>query len=95
MSTLSSIVLSSASAISVDLIPAVNKITAEKNQMILTRALCLFVRCTFIHIRNGQHYDYSKYYVIQLGHSIGLFYRSLHMGYLFKEKQQKQVPGQV
>ena len=49
MSTLSSIVLSSASAISVDLIPAVNKNYSGKNQMILTRALCLlFVALSYI-----------------------------------------------
>lgn len=93
MSTLSSIVLSSASAISVDLIPAVNKNYSGKNQMILTRALCLLFVALFIHIRNGQHYDYSKYYVIQLGHSIGLFYRSLHMGYLFKENNKSRCLG--
>ena len=50
MSTLQSVVLTSASAVSVDLIPAVSKkeITAKK-QMLLTRLLCLaFVACSFI-----------------------------------------------
>lgn len=49
MSTLSSIVLSSSSAISVDLIPAVKKNYSGKNQMILTRALCLlFVALSYV-----------------------------------------------
>ncbi len=49
MSTLSSIVLSSSSAISVDLIPAVKKNYEGKNQMILTRVLCLlFVALSYI-----------------------------------------------
>jgi SSS family solute:Na+ symporter/sodium/proline symporter len=49
MSTLSSIVLSSSSAISVDLIPAVKKDYDPKNQMRLTRALCLvFVALSYI-----------------------------------------------
>lgn len=49
MSTLSSIVLSSASAISVDLIPAVKKNYKGKNQMLLTRLLCLlFVILSFV-----------------------------------------------
>lgn len=49
MSTLSSIVLSSSSAISVDFIPAVKKNYSGKNQMILTRALCLlFVALSYI-----------------------------------------------
>ncbi len=49
MSTLSSIVLTSASAISVDLIPSVKKNYDPKNQMFLTRALCfVFVICSYI-----------------------------------------------
>lgn len=49
MSTLSSIVLSSASAISVDLVPAVKKDYNPKNQMVLTRVLCLiFVALSYI-----------------------------------------------
>ncbi len=49
MSTLSSIVLSSSSAISVDLIPAVKKNYSGKNQMVLTRVLCLlFVALSYI-----------------------------------------------
>ena len=50
MSTLQSVVLTSASAVSVDLIPAVSKkeITS-KEQITLTRLLCLaFVACSFI-----------------------------------------------
>ena len=50
MSTLEAVVLTSASAVAVDLIPAVSKkeITPEK-QMKLTRILCLaFVACSFI-----------------------------------------------
>ncbi len=50
MSTLESVVLTSASAVAVDLIPAVSKkkIAPEK-QMVLTRVLCLvFVACSFI-----------------------------------------------
>ena len=50
MSTLEAVVLNSASAVAVDLIPAVSKkeIPANK-QMILTRILCLvFVACSFI-----------------------------------------------
>ena len=50
MSTLVSVVLTSASAVSVDLIPSISKkpIKPEK-QMILTRLLCLlFVACSFI-----------------------------------------------
>ncbi|MBR6768064.1 MAG: sodium:solute symporter [Clostridia bacterium] len=50
MSTLQSVVLTSASAVAVDLIPAVSKkeITS-KNQVLLTRVLCLaFVACSFI-----------------------------------------------
>ena len=50
MSTLQSVVLTSASAVAVDLIPAVSKkkISAKK-QMLLTRILCLtFVACSFI-----------------------------------------------
>ena len=49
MSTLSSIVLSSSSAISVDLVPAVVKNYNSKNQMVLTRGLCLlFVALSYI-----------------------------------------------
>ena len=50
MSTLQSVVLTSASAVSVDLIPAVSKKEiSAKNQMLLTRSLCLaFVACSFI-----------------------------------------------
>ncbi|MBE6930788.1 MAG: sodium:solute symporter [Ruminococcaceae bacterium] len=50
MSTLEAVVLTSASAVAVDLIPAVSKkqISPDK-QMILTRVLCLvFVACSFI-----------------------------------------------
>ncbi|MBQ6797488.1 MAG: sodium:solute symporter [Clostridia bacterium] len=50
MSTLVSVVLTSASAVSVDLIPAVRKKeTKPATQMVLTRVLCLtFVLCSFI-----------------------------------------------
>lgn len=49
MSTLSSIVLSSSSAISVDLVPAMKKNYNDKNQMLLTRTLCLlFVALSYI-----------------------------------------------
>ena len=50
MSTLGAVVLTSASAVAVDLIPAVRKKEiAAKNQMTLTRILCLvFVACSFI-----------------------------------------------
>ncbi len=50
MSTLQSVVLTSASAVAVDLIPAVSKKDiSSKKQMILTRVLCLaFVACSFI-----------------------------------------------
>ena len=50
MSTLSSVVLTSASAVAVDLIPAVRKKpTKPEAQMLLTRLLCLaFVACSFI-----------------------------------------------
>lgn len=49
MSTLSSIVLTSASAISVDLIPTVKKNYNEKNQMLVTRILCfVFVALSYI-----------------------------------------------
>ncbi len=50
MSTLVAVVLTSASAVSVDLIPAVRKKeTAPKTQMLLTRLLCLaFVACSFV-----------------------------------------------
>ena len=50
MSTLVAVVLTSASSISVDLIPAISKKEIEpKKQMLLTRILCLvFVACSFI-----------------------------------------------
>jgi SSS family solute:Na+ symporter/sodium/proline symporter len=49
MSTLSSIVLSSSSAISVDLIPAVKKNYNDKNQVTVTRVLCLvFVALSYL-----------------------------------------------
>ncbi len=49
MSTLSSIVLSSASAISVDLIPAIRKTDEKYNKMLVTRLLCLvFVALSYI-----------------------------------------------
>lgn len=49
MSTLSSIVLTSSSAISVDLIPAIKKDAKEENQVILTRVLCLvFVALSYL-----------------------------------------------
>ena len=50
MSTLEAVVLSSASAVAVDLIPAVsNKEFSAKKQMTLTRILCLvFIACSFI-----------------------------------------------
>ena len=50
MSTLVAVVLTSASAVAVDLIPAVRKKeTKPETQMILTRILCLaFVACSFI-----------------------------------------------
>lgn len=49
MSTLSSIVLTSSSAISVDLVPAVKKNYNPENQMLLTRVLCLlFVALSYI-----------------------------------------------
>ena len=50
MSTLEAVVLTSASAVAVDLIPAVSKKEiSQKGQMILTRVLCLvFVACSFI-----------------------------------------------
>lgn len=50
MSTLEAVVLTSASAVAVDLIPAVrNKETKPESQMLLTRLLCLaFVACSFI-----------------------------------------------
>lgn len=50
MSTLVSVVLTSASAVAVDLIPAVRKKeTKSETQMLLTRVLCLaFVACSFI-----------------------------------------------
>lgn len=49
MSTLSSVVLTSASAISVDLVPTVKKNYNPKNQMLLTRGLCfLFVLLSYV-----------------------------------------------
>lgn len=50
MSTLEAVVLTSASAVAVDLIPSVRKkSTKPETQMILTRVLCLvFVACSFI-----------------------------------------------
>jgi len=50
MSTLEAVVLTSASAVAVDLIPSLRKkIIKPENQMILTRVLCLvFVACSFI-----------------------------------------------
>jgi len=50
MSTLQAVVLTSASAVAVDLIPAVRKKeTKPESQMLLTRLLCLaFVACSFI-----------------------------------------------
>lgn len=50
MSTLEAVVLTSASAVAVDLIPALRKKKMKpENQMILTRILCLaFVACSFI-----------------------------------------------
>ncbi len=50
MSTLEAVVLTSASAVAVDLIPSVRKkATKPETQMLLTRVLCLvFVACSFI-----------------------------------------------
>ena len=50
MSTLEAVVLTSASAVAVDLIPSIRKKeTKPKTQMLLTRILCLvFVACSFI-----------------------------------------------
>ena len=50
MSTLQSVVLTSASAVAVDLIPAIRKKpTKLESQMLLTRLLCLvFVGCSFV-----------------------------------------------
>ena len=50
MSTLESVVLTSASAVAVDLIPSVTKKNIKpESQMVLTRVLCLvFVACSFI-----------------------------------------------
>jgi Na+/pantothenate symporter len=50
MSTLEAVVLTSASAVAVDLIPAVcQKEISQKKQMLLTRVLCLsFIACSFI-----------------------------------------------
>ncbi|MBE6594024.1 MAG: sodium:solute symporter family protein [Ruminococcaceae bacterium] len=50
MSTLEAVVLTSASAVAVDLIPAISKKEIpQKKQMLLTRILCLtFIACSFI-----------------------------------------------
>ena len=50
MSTLQSVVLTSASAVAVDLIPAISKKEiSQKKQMLMTRLFCLaFVACSFI-----------------------------------------------
>ncbi|MCD8390314.1 MAG: sodium:solute symporter [Firmicutes bacterium] len=49
MSTLSSIVLTSSSAISVDILPMIRKTKKEENQVIITRVLCLiFVGLSYI-----------------------------------------------
>lgn len=49
MSTLASVVLSSASAVSVDLVPEIKKDLKPKSQMVLTRVLCLvFVALSYI-----------------------------------------------
>lgn len=50
MSTLEAVVLTSASAVAVDLIPAVRKKeTKPEHQMLLTRVLCLvFIACSFV-----------------------------------------------
>jgi SSS family solute:Na+ symporter/sodium/proline symporter len=50
MSTLQSVVLTSASAVAVDLIPAIRgKTFKSENQMLITRLFCLaFVACSFI-----------------------------------------------
>lgn len=49
MSTLSSVVLSSASAVSIDLVPSIKKNYTPKQQMILTRILCfVFVGLSFV-----------------------------------------------
>ena len=49
MSTLESVVLTSASAVAVDFIPSVRKNVKPETQMVLTRVLCLvFVACSFI-----------------------------------------------
>ncbi len=49
MSTLASVVLTSASAVSVDLLPEVKKVKNEKNQVRVTRALCfLFVALSYL-----------------------------------------------
>ena len=50
MSTLEAVVLTSASAVAVDLIPSVSKKEiSQKKQMLLTRMLCLaFIACSFI-----------------------------------------------
>jgi len=49
MSTLEAVVLTSASAVAVDFIPAVRKNVKQENQMLLTRLLCLlFVALSYI-----------------------------------------------
>lgn len=49
MSTLSSVVLTSSAAISVDLVPMIKKNVNKKHQMILTRTLCfIFVALSFL-----------------------------------------------
>ncbi len=49
MSTLSSVVLTSASAISVDLVPTIKKNYSKEQEMLFTRVLCLvFVACSYI-----------------------------------------------
>lgn len=49
MSTLSSVVLSSSSAISIDLVPSIKKNYTKKQEMVLTRFLCiLFVALSYI-----------------------------------------------
>lgn len=49
MSTLASVVLTSSSAISVDLIPEITKKTSDKNQVLISRVLCLiFVALSYI-----------------------------------------------
>lgn len=49
MSTLVSVVLSSASAISIDLIPEIKKNYSDKSQLVTTRLLCfIFIICSYI-----------------------------------------------